>query len=76
MGGKQSANIVYVKVVGDAFALFTGRIGGHSVDPAGPHVGDTIEPTIEGAKKPLTLTRVPSAPMDADLSTAHEPPAV
>ena len=59
MVGKQSANIVYGKVVGDAFALTTDPIDGHSVDATGRHVGDTIELTIEGAKKPLTLTRVP-----------------
>ncbi len=57
--GKQSANIVYGKVVGDAFALTTGPIDGHSVDATGRHVGDTIELTIEGVKQPLTLTRMP-----------------
>ena len=57
--GKQSANIIYGKVVGDAFALTTGPIDGHSVDATGRHVGDTIELTIEGVKQPLTLTRVP-----------------
>ena len=56
--GKQSANIIYGKVVGDAFALTTGPIDGHSVDATGRHVGDAIELTIEGVKKPLTLTRV------------------
>ena len=58
MVGKQSANIIYGKVVGDAFALTTGPIDGHSVDATGRHVGDVIELTIEGVKKPLTLTRV------------------
>jgi hypothetical protein len=59
MVGKQSANIIYGKVVGDAFALTTGPIDGHSVDATGRHVGDAIELTIEGAKQPMTLTRVP-----------------
>ena len=59
MVGKQSANIMYGKVVGEAFALTTGPIDGHSVDATGRHVGDTIELTIEGVKQPLTLTRVP-----------------
>ena len=59
MVGKQSANIVYGKVVGDAFALTTDRIDGRSVDATGRHVGDAIELTIEGVKQPLTLTRVP-----------------
>jgi hypothetical protein len=59
MVGKQSANIIYGKVVGDAFALTTDRIDGHSVDATGRHVGDAIELTIEGVKQPLTLTRVP-----------------
>jgi hypothetical protein len=59
MVGKQSANIMYGKVVGVAFALTTGPIDGHSVDATGRHVGDTIELTIEGVKEPLTLTRVP-----------------
>jgi hypothetical protein len=58
MVGKQSANIIYGKVVGDAFALTTDRIDGHSVDATGRHVGDAIELTIEGVKQPLTLTRV------------------
>jgi hypothetical protein len=58
MVGKQSANIIYGKVVGDAFALTTGPIDGHSVDATGRYVGDAIELTIEGVKKPLTLTRV------------------
>src|SRR6476646_5627236 len=57
--GKQSANIMYGKVVGEAFALTTGPIDGHSVDATGRHVGNTIELTIEGVKQPLTLTRVP-----------------
>jgi hypothetical protein len=56
---KQSANIVYGKVVGDAFALTTGPIDGHSVDATGRHVGDAIELTIEGVKQPLTLKRAP-----------------
>jgi hypothetical protein len=58
MVGKQSANIMYGKVVGDAFALTTGPIDGHSVDATGRHVGDAIELTIEGVKNPMTLTRV------------------
>jgi hypothetical protein len=58
MVGKQSANIVYGKVVGDAFAFTTGPIDGHSVDATGQHVGDAIELTIEGVKDPLTLARV------------------
>jgi hypothetical protein len=57
--GKQSANIIYGKVVGDAFALTTGPIDGHSVDATGRHVGDAIELTIEGVKQPLKLTRAP-----------------
>jgi hypothetical protein len=57
MVDKQSANIIYGKVVGDAFALTTGPIDGHSVDATGRHVGDAIELTIEGVKKPLTLTK-------------------
>ena len=56
--GKQSANITYGKVVGDAFAFTTGPIDGHRVDAAGRHVGDAIELTIDGVKDPLTLTRV------------------
>jgi len=59
MVGKQSANIVYGKVVGEAFALTTGPIDGHTVDATGRHVGGTIELTIEGVNQPLTLTRVP-----------------
>ncbi len=58
MVGKQSADIIYGKVVGQAFALTTGPIDGHKVDATGRHVGDAIELTIEGVKKPLTLTRV------------------
>jgi hypothetical protein len=58
MVGEQSANIIYGKVVGQAFALTTGAIDGHKVDATGRHVGDAIELTIEGVKKPLTLTRV------------------
>ena len=57
MVDKQSANIVYGKVVGDAFALTTDPIDGHTVDATGRRVGDAIELTIEGVKKPLTLTR-------------------
>jgi hypothetical protein len=56
--GKQSAKIVYGKVVGDAFALTTGPIDGHRVDATGRLVGDAIELTIEGVTDPLTLTRV------------------
>ncbi len=56
--GKQSANIVYGKVVGEAFALTTDPIDGHIVDATGRHVDDAIELTIEGVKTPLTLTRV------------------
>lgn len=58
MVGKQSANIIEGKVVGDAFALTTGPIDGHKVDGTGRHVGDAIELTIEGVKEPLTLTRM------------------
>ena len=58
MVGKQSADIIYGKVVGQAFALTTGPIDGHKVDATGRHVGDALELTIEGAKKPLTLTRM------------------
>ena len=57
MVGKQSANIIEGKVVGDAFALTTGPIDGRKVNGTGRHVGDAIELTIEGVKKPLTLTR-------------------
>jgi len=56
--GKQSAKIIYGKVVGNGFALTTGPIDGHDVDGSGRHVGDAIELTIEGVKKPLTLTRM------------------
>ena len=56
--GKQSANIIEGKVAGDAFALTTGPIDGHKVDGTGRHVGDAIELTIEGVKKPVTLTRL------------------
>ena len=55
--GKQSANIIEGKVVGEAFALTTGPIDGHRVDATGRHVGEAIELTIEGVKAPLTLTR-------------------
>lgn len=55
--GKQSAKIVYGKLVRDAFAFTTDPIDGHSVDATGRRVGDAIELTIEGVKKPLTLTR-------------------
>src|SRR5262245_21790288 len=58
MVGKQSANIIYGKVVGDGFAFTTGPIDGHAVDASGRRVGDAIELTIEGVKKPLKLTRV------------------
>ena len=56
--GKQTAKIIYGKVVGDGFALTTGPIDGHGVDGSGRHIGDAIELTIEGVKKPLTLTRM------------------
>jgi len=56
--GKQSANITAGKVAGDAFTLSTGPIDGHNVDGTGRHIGDAIELTIKGAKKPLTLTRL------------------
>jgi hypothetical protein len=55
--GKQSADIIYGKVVGDGFAFTTGPIDGHGVDASGRHVGNAIELNIEGVKKPLTLTR-------------------
>jgi hypothetical protein len=58
MVGKQSANIIYGKVVGDGCAFFTGPIDGHSVDATGRRLGDAIELTIEGVKDPLTLARV------------------
>ena len=39
--------------------LYTDQCSGcHGVDASGRHVGDAIELTIEGVKKPLTLTRV------------------
>ena len=57
--GKQSAKIIYGKALRDAFAITTGPIDGHSVDATGRRVGDAIELTVEGAKKPLTLTRMP-----------------
>jgi hypothetical protein len=56
--GKQSAKIVYGKVVKDSFALTTDPIDGHSVDATGHRVDDVIELTIEGVNEPLTLTRV------------------
>jgi hypothetical protein len=56
--GKQSANIIEGKVVGDGFALTTGPIDGHKVGGTGRHVGDAIELTIEGVKEPLMLTRM------------------
>src|SRR5690242_11874995 len=37
--GKQSANIIEGKVVGNAFTLTTGPIDGHKVDGTGRHVG-------------------------------------
>lgn len=55
--GKQSANIIYGKIVGEGFAFTTGPIDGHGVDASGRHIGNAIELTIEGVKKPLTLTR-------------------
>jgi hypothetical protein len=58
MVGKQSADIIYGKVVGAAFALTTGPIDGHKVDATGRHVGEAIELTIDGVKTPLTLTRL------------------
>ena len=56
--GKQSANIIDGKVVGDAFAVTTGPIDGRKVEAKGRHVGDAIELTVQGVKEPLTLTRV------------------
>jgi len=56
--GKQSANIIEGKVVGEGFALVTGPIDGHKVDGSGRRMGDAIELHIEGVKEPLTLTRV------------------
>lgn len=55
--GKQSADIVAGKIIGEVFALSTGKIDGQAVDATGKHVGDGIELTIEGVKAPLTLTR-------------------
>src|SRR5262245_24570212 len=55
---KQSANIFYGKVVGEGFALTTDPIDGRPVDATGRHLGTAIELTIEGVKKPLTLTRM------------------
>src|SRR5262245_22874171 len=51
--GKQSANIIEGKVAGNAFTLTTGPIDGHNVDGRGRRVGDAIELTIGGVKKPL-----------------------
>jgi len=56
--GKQSANIIEGKVEGEAFTLTTGPIDGRKVNATGRHVGEAIELTVEGAKEPLTLTRV------------------
>lgn len=56
--GKQSAKIISGKVMSDGFALTTGPIDGRNVDATGRHVGDTIELTVKGVQKPLTLTRV------------------
>jgi hypothetical protein len=56
--GKQSAKITSGKVVGELFALTTDPIDGHEVDGSGRRAGDAIELTIEGVKKPLTLTRL------------------
>jgi hypothetical protein len=56
--GKQSANIIEGKVVGDAFSLTTGPIDGNKVGGTGRHLGDAIELTIDGVKAPLTLTRM------------------
>lgn len=58
MVGKQSANIIEGKIVGETFALTTGPIDGRKVDATGRHVGDAIELTVQGVKEPLTLTRV------------------
>ena len=58
MVGKQSANITAGKVVGQAFALTTGPIDGHTVAGTGRQVGDAIEFTIDGVKEPLTLARI------------------
>jgi hypothetical protein len=56
--GKQSANILEGKVSGQGFALVTGPIDGHKVSGMGRHLGDAIEFSIDGVKKPLTLTRM------------------
>jgi hypothetical protein len=56
--GKQSANIIEGKDIGDGFALTTGPIDGHKVDGTVRQVGDAIELTIKGVKEPLTLTRM------------------
>lgn len=56
--GKQSANIIEGKVVGQGFALVTGAIDGYKVSGMGRHLGDAIEFTIDGVKEPLTLTRM------------------
>lgn len=56
--GKQSANIIEGKVVGNGFALTTGPIDGYKVAGSGRHLGDAIELNIEGVKEPLMLTRV------------------
>ena len=58
MVGKQSADITAGKVVGQAFALTTGPIDGHTVAGTGRQVGEAIELSIDGVKEPLTLTRV------------------
>ena len=50
MVGKQSANLIEGKVVGDAFALISGPIDGHKVDGTGRRGGAAIELTIEGVK--------------------------
>lgn len=58
MVGKQSADITAGKVVGQAFALETGKIDGYAVAGTGRYVDDAIEFTIDGVKEPLTLTRI------------------
>jgi hypothetical protein len=58
MVGKQSADITAGRALDQAFALTTGPIDGHSVAGTGRHVGEAIELTIEGVKRPLTLTRI------------------
>ena len=55
--GKQTAKIIYGKVVGELFALTTAPIDGREVDGSGRRAGDAIELMIDGVKKPLTLTR-------------------